>query len=548
MTALLHRLLDTRRPLLVISFFVALCTLPAFFLLPPSDRDESRFAQATKQMLETGDFLNIRFLDTARNKKPVGIYWAQAASVELVGAARTAIGLPPVPQNPIWPYRIPSLLGLWGAAVATFLLGRALVGQRTALLAALMLSTSLVAVVEAHIAKTDAALTAAVTVAMLLLARAHAAPESFTRRQAAGFWLALGVGVLLKGPIAPMVALLAVTVLAAIERRGRWLGALRPQWGLPLMLAVVAPWFILIGIETQGAFFRESLGGDLGSKLQGADEKHGGPPGYHLLLATLTLFPASLLLWHAAPGIWATRREALTRFMLAWILPTWLVFELAPTKLPHYVLPTFPAILLLLAAWVLNDQRRAAPRWLAVPGIGLWGVVIGAFIVGPPLAGLLADRMLDPLWLLAPLAAIGLAWLAAALLRGGEVPGFALAGLFAAPVLYGSVLGATLARIDSIWIAPRVAEAVRAAGGGPLASAGFHEPSLPFLLGTNTRLVRDGAEAAAFLAATPGGLALVRDRNDEAFRAARPSARLVSTIAGFNYSRGQRVRLLLYAD
>lgn len=548
MTALLDRLLDTRRPLLLVTFFVALCTLPAFFALPPSDRDESRFAQATKQMIETGDFINIRFLDTARNKKPVGIHWAQAASVELVGAARAAFGLPRAPENPIWPYRIPSLLGFWVAAAATFLLGRTLVGPRAALLAALMFTTSLVAVIEAQIAKTDAALSASVTVAMLLLARAYVAPESFTARQMAAFWLSLGVGILLKGPIAPMAALLAVLVLVALDRKLGWLGVLRPLPGVLLMLAVVAPWFILIGIETQGAFFREALGGDLGAKLRGADEQHGGPPGYHLLLATATLFPASLLLWHALPAIWADRRGRVSRVLLAWIIPTWLVFEIAPTKLPHYVLPTFPAIFLLLAGWVLSGERKLPPRWLACIGIVLWAIVVAAFAIAPPLAGILAERSLDPVWLLAPLAAAALAWLAAVLLREGAISGIALAGIAFAPLLYGLVLGATLSRLDAIWIAPRVAEAVRASGGGRLASAGFHEPSLPFLLGTDTLLVRDGAAAAAFLADTPGGRALVSERYEDAFLAARPAARRLAMIEGFNYSRGQRVRLYLYGN
>lgn len=548
MTALLHRLLDTRRPTLVIALFVALCTLPAFFSLPPSDRDESRFAQATKQMVETGDFVNIRFLETARNKKPVGIHWAQAASAGLVGGARALVGLPPLPENPIWPYRIPSLLGLFIAAWATYRLGRALVDPRAALLAGLMLATSLVAVVEAHIAKTDAALTASITVAMLLLARAYMKPEAFATKHAVGFWLALGVGILLKGPIAPMVALLAVVVLVAVDRRIAWLARLRALWGIPLMLAVTAPWFILIGIETGGQFFRDALGGDLGEKLRGADEKHGGPPGYHLLLATLTLFPASLLLWRALPSIWEARREALGRFMLAWIVPTWLVFEIAPTKLPHYVLPTFPALLLLLAAWILDEAREAPPRWLAWVGATLWGVVVGAFVVAPPLVGVLATRSLDPVWLLAPLAALMLAWTLRGLLRQGEVGGVALAGLVAAPVLYGLVLGGTLARLETIWIAPRIAAAVQQAGGGALASAGFHEPSLPFLVGTDTRLVRDGAEAAGHLAAAPANLALVRDRYDAAFREAAPAARALARIEGFNYSRGQRLVLVLYGN
>src|SRR5579871_4622594 len=72
--------------------------LPGFFQIPPIDRDEARFAQATKQMVETGDYVDIRFQDEARHKKPVGIYWLQAAVVQAAEAAgvrdaRTAIGL-----------------------------------------------------------------------------------------------------------------------------------------------------------------------------------------------------------------------------------------------------------------------------------------------------------------------------------------------------------------------------------------------------------------------------------------------------------------------
>lgn len=548
MTALLHRLLATRRPLLLLAFVVASLTLPAFFTLPPSDRDESRFAEATRQMLETGDFINIRFLDTARNKKPVGIYWAQAAAVELVEGVRAALGLAPVPANPIWPYRLPSLLGLYAAAAATFLLGRALVGRPAALLAALMLATSLVAVVEAHIAKTDALLCATISVAMLLMGRAYLRAENFSAAAAGGFWLALGIGILLKGPIAPMVALLAAALLAVADRRIAWLKSLRAGWGIPLMLLVTVPWFVLIGIATGGDFFREALGGDLAGKLSGAGERHGGLPGYHLLLATLTLFPASLLLWRALPAIWADRRGAVTRFLLAWIVPTWLVFEIAPTKLPHYVLPTFPAILLLLAVWVLDPAREEPPRWLGRLGAVLWGVVVAGFIVAPPLAGALAERRLDPIWLLVPLAAIALAWSARGLFAGREIPGVALAGLVAAPVLYGLVLGGVLARLDAIWIAPRVAAALAASGGGVLASAGFHEPSLPFLVGSDTRLVRDGEAAAAFLAETPDGRALVSVRDLPAFLAARPAARRLAEIDGFNYSRGRAVRLYLYGN
>ena len=78
--------------------------LPGFFNIPPVDRDEARFAQATKQMIESGDYIDIRFQDEVRYKKPVGIYWLQAGVVR----AAEALGVPQA-RSTIWLYRIPSL-------------------------------------------------------------------------------------------------------------------------------------------------------------------------------------------------------------------------------------------------------------------------------------------------------------------------------------------------------------------------------------------------------------------------------------------------------
>src|ERR1700754_3692839 len=93
--------------------FLLLCGLllflPGFFNIPPIDRDEARFAQATKQMVETSDFVDIRFQDEVRYKKPVGIYWLQAAAVE----AASALGLPRAEVR-VWMYRVPPLIGAIG--------------------------------------------------------------------------------------------------------------------------------------------------------------------------------------------------------------------------------------------------------------------------------------------------------------------------------------------------------------------------------------------------------------------------------------------------
>ena len=145
-----------------------LAFLPGFFQIPPTDRDEARFAQATKQMLETGEYVDIRFQDEVRYKKPVGIYWLQAAVVKTA----SALGVPNA-QRTIWLYRIPSLIGAIGAVLLTYWTALAFVSRRAALLAGLMMATSILLGVEARLAKTDAMLLLTAVAAMGAMARIY---------------------------------------------------------------------------------------------------------------------------------------------------------------------------------------------------------------------------------------------------------------------------------------------------------------------------------------------------------------------------------------
>jgi 4-amino-4-deoxy-L-arabinose transferase-like glycosyltransferase len=273
-TEFLDGLPETRRPHLWLVLLCLALWLPGFFSIPPGDRDESRFAQATRQMVETGDYVRIRLGEEERNKKPAGIHWAQAASVH----ALEAFGVRA--REAIWAYRIPSLLGALAAVLATFQFGKALVGRRAAFLGAALLAGTFVLTLETHIAKTDAALLGTVVVAMGLMGRAYLAPTGFSARQAGAFWLVLGASVLLKGPIGPMVPLLAGLTLIAADRAWKagapWLRALRPGWGVPLMLLGAAPWFVAVTIATEGRFLAEAVGGDMLGKVGGAGENHWG--------------------------------------------------------------------------------------------------------------------------------------------------------------------------------------------------------------------------------------------------------------------------------
>lgn len=535
------RLLETRRPTAMLALFCVLLWLPGFFSLPPSDRDESRFVQGTKQMLETGDYVRIMNGTEARNRKPIGIYWLQLPFAATARATGIAVA------NPVWPYRIPSLLGGLVAVFATFGLGQTIVGRRAALLAAGMLASCIILTVETHIAKTDAALLGATTVSMLILGRAFLAPEAAGAGEAAAFWLAMGVGILLKGPITPMVAGLAALGVGLWERRWRWLRRLRPGWGIPLMLLVVLPWFVAIGVATGGRFFSEAVGGDLGNKLAGGDDAHGAPPGFHLALLPLLAFPATIPVIRALADGWRDRAAPATRFLICWVVPSWIVMEAVPTKLPHYTLPLYPALFLLAARWVLEPARQRTPAWLRV--VSVVGFALAALVLG------LASAALPPAlgnawWIGIPgLVAAGL--ILFLVLRTGDVR----PGLIAAPLLTWALLELTLPATTALWIAPRVTAALAArrathpteTGFG---AVGYHEPSLMFLAGTGTDWLASAADGARFLAASPANTVLIDQRDQAAFLAAAHALGLdphgFAAVSGFNYSRGRRMVLTLY--
>lgn len=545
----MHRLLTGIRPYLALLLLCLGLYVPGQSAVPPLDRDESRYMQASKQMLESGDFVAIRFQDTPRNKKPVGIYWAQAAAV-------AALSDPASPAP--WPYRLPSWLGATAAVLMTFGFGKHLFGRGVAFAGAGLLAASLILVAEAHQAKTDAALLACVVAAMGVFGRLYLQARkgpAVPAWQIAAMWLALGAGMLIKGPVPVMVMGLAALALVAADRRWRWLGTARPVTGLTLALAVVAPWMFALAASPQADFVSAAVKEDLIPKLLGGQEAHGGFPGLYLALALATLWPGSLFLIPSAVRSWRMRGEPAVRFCLAWIVPSWLVFELVPTKLPHYPLPLYPAVCLLIAAALFAVREPAyallSEGWQKAVG-GVWalvGVVLAAAALALPV--LYGEGFA---WISVPTAAC--AALAAALpLRkswsGLHLPAAALAVLLAVPT-YAGVFQGVMPHLDRLWIAPHLADAVRAIApaGAPVILSGYSEPSAVFLIGTGTRLVSAEAVADA-LAADPGAVGVVDARDLPAFRARAEALGLPplaprTEVRGFNYSKGRELDLQVF--
>jgi 4-amino-4-deoxy-L-arabinose transferase-like glycosyltransferase len=499
-------------------------------------------------MVETGDFVDIRFQDDVRYKKPVGIYWLQAASVE---TAR-ALGLPRA-QIRIWLYRVPSLIGAIGAVLLTYWAALAFVTRRSAVLAGLIMCSSVLLGVEARLAKTDAMLLLTVVAAMGALARVYLSwqrgedPERPPWTHPAIFWTALAGGILLKGPLILMFVGLAIVTVAIFDRSAAWLWRLRPAWGLMWMLVLVLPWFVAIFLKAGDTFFADSIGGDMLSKLA-AQESHGAPPGTYLLLFWITFWPGAPLAGMAAPAIWRARREPAVQFLLAWLVPSWIVFELVLTKLPHYVLPLYPAIAILsvmaLERRVLSISwlRRGAAWWFAIPALTLILAVVATITLTR-----------QPVFLAWPFAAVALifglfAWW---LYDDNRAERSLLNAVAAAMFLSVAVYGIIVSALTPLFPSPEVARALRnvVCVGPKAAAAGYHEPSLVFMTGTST-LLTDGSGAADFLSHGSCRFALVESRSERAF-AQRAEAiglryNVATRIDGYNFSQGKWISIAIF--
>ena len=369
-------------------------SLPGVFMLPALDRDESRFAQASKQMIESGDYIRLRYQDELRNKKPAGIHWMQAGATAVFSE---------VDDLEIWSYRIPSWIGACLATLATFWCGLAMLSRKEAFLGSAMFGTTLLLTSEAHISKTDGMLVFLTTLGMGALARLFMRQDN-DKKMAMLFWLAMSLGFLIKGPVTPMVAIYAMVLLYFWNGRDHnWMRSLIWWPGPLLFVIIVLPWFTWIQLATAGEYVQGAVGKDLKDKLVSASEGHGGLPGYHLLHIPAWFFPGSLLfvpmlllVWHNVKrsislkylraryaGVRLSKSVDLApseksleglKFLVAWAVPTWLFFELLLTKLSHYILPAYPAFGLLCGYVAVQISSRVDIKSYRISSVVVFGL------------------------------------------------------------------------------------------------------------------------------------------------------------------------------
>jgi len=530
--------------LLVLSL---LLFVPGQWTVPPLDRDEPRFTQATKQMLETGDFVDIRFQDQPRHKKPVGIYWLQVAAAKATGFG---------PEAPLWVYRIPSVAGAVLAVLLSYWAARAFVGPPTAFVTGLLVGCAIILEVEAHLAKTDAMLFATILAAQGALARIWLKRTSVPQwGLVALFWTALAAGVLIKGPVILMITGLTIAGLCILTRQFAWLKSLAPLVGFAWMLLLISPWFVLIGIATDWAFYKEAIGKDLLGKVGQGQEGHGAPPLTHLLAMLVVFWPLPAFLMMTVRKIWRERASDLVVFCGAWFVPSWVVFELVATKLPHYTMPLLPALALPVAAALVHGvdapvgkaRRWAAAVLLVLPVAG----VAAAAFAGPIYLGVWPS---PPGGLITVIGAVFAFVAAAKLVRSAPLEAWPPAVMAAIAVAIG-FWGFVGPALSPIWVSPRLVETIETIESCPdplVVTSGFHEPSFIFLQGTETRIVLPEEGARHLAEAAPGEcrVAVIESRNAAAFFAEAGKIGLVplevGRVDGLNINGGKLMDIGLY--
>ncbi|MBH69126.1 MAG: hypothetical protein CMM58_12280 [Rhodospirillaceae bacterium] len=552
-----------------IIILVLLCLvfyLPGLKTIPPLDRDESRFAQASKQMIESGDYIDIRFQKTARYKKPAGAYWLQAASVNL---------LSPNIVNSIWAYRIPSLVAATISVIVTYFIASIFIKPIGALTAGIVLATSLLLIAEAHMAKSDALLLMSLVISQFGLAKAY--KNNFTFFSWLCLWAGIGLGILVKGPIVPLIILLTIFGIWALDRDIAWCRCLKPIAGLSIVAIISLPWIIAVQIRSDGAFLQHSIGVDLIPKLLGGIESHGLPPGYYLLAVMCTFWPGSLFLWPALCAAFGSRTNLGSRFLLAWLIPPWILLELVPTKLPHYVLPIYPAVAIMVGSWLakVDSGRTIDPSGFQLKTfvnilLSVFWLIIGVvFIISAMLLGvddlLTPDSLKDYRSILERVYKMPLAIVEAPILIASSVTllailvtlvfytrrvlNYALAfSIFASALVTIPLLQWTIPGVKWLFPSNQIYQVLenKNSENNTLVAVGYHEPSLVFLGGTKTYLT-EPREAARLLAQTPGARVLVTGVYMDAFlkssKIMNIKPKVIHSFKSFNYSKGRPLEL-----
>lgn len=495
--------------LLVLGLF---CYLPGLLRLPPVDRTEIIYAQSSRELLDEGEIFDPEYRGNEFQFRPIGTYWLQMAATSLGGAdARGVISY----------YRVPSIVGVLLAVLATYWLLIGLLGAPGALVAGGLVAVTPVFAVQSQLAVTEGAVVGAAVIAQLALLRLYmASGTERTRGLAILFWAAQGFAVCLNALAVPILSVVTLIGLYAFDRNLSWLKRTEPLIGLPIFLVLASPWLVNRFISDDGVPFRgmswddflEALGGSQDMKLRAL-------PGTFVLGLVLGFLPGSVLLWPAVKGLWNDRAAPLARFLIAWIAGYLVYLELLSEKPALYTVQVlFPAMAAAVVLALMRAGEGSKPaQAFAMPR--------GGMIMPPWLSALLIPALFAfVLWaagqsptagLIVGACAVAVLFAAAAHAgRLGLAANWAVLTVAGMALFISLTFGRLLPSLEKPWPARQIAKALEplsTCAPGPAGVVGFREPSITFLL-HNRAFLSSPAEVADWQKRGERRLAVVEDR------------------------------------
>jgi len=354
--------------------------------LPLIDRDEPRFAEASREMIERGDYVVPYFNNQYRFDKPPLAYWAQVGSYRIFGENDFAA-------------RFPSVIAAALIALSILAWGARIGGERVGWWAAIIFTLSLQVFAHSKAAVADMWLVLFVTMAHwagfeLITEKKTPSAQRQTPNIKWNWWLtfyvSLALAFLAKGPIgfAPLLTVGAIKLQDRQLQIGRRFAFVR---GILLTFAIISLWAIPASIQTHGEFLRVGIGRHVIGRSFGTMEGHGGSTllvyllllPFYFITIFISFFPWSIKL----PGLlkrFRQLRDKIDNYLLAASSIVFVIFTLVRTKLPHYTLPALPLLALLLARQLVAINFPLQ-RFKTI-AITAAAVFLGVALIVPPLA------------------------------------------------------------------------------------------------------------------------------------------------------------------
>ena len=537
----------------ILSFLALICFFSTLNIVPSLDRDESRYIQSTVQMLETKDFVNINFLDNPRLKKPPGIYWLQAVSVTLT---KNILFLD---KAPLWAYRLPSAIGASIAVWLTFLIGQLLFGRKQGFIASLLLLSSPLLLMESHIAKTDSVLLAFFLYILYILAKIIFYDEKKLTKPSTitifSAWVVLGFAFLIKGPVALFIIVFTI-ICFILCRESLDIKVMKPILGVLILLLIVTPWFVMIQSGNNSEVLFGSIKKDMILKLISAQESHGAPPGSYILSSFISAWPIALFIVPTTIWVFLNKSNKAVKFLLCSLIPTWICFEIIPTKLLHYILPLLPSFAILTSAMIISsfDKNKFNEIFLR-PIYRLLSIlpIIGGIILS---FGVIYIGIKYGEGITLPIIFVATIYFSSAIKCGYFIlyRNFIKALII---VIVSNIIAFNLLmffvpnQLDKIWVSERVFKQIEyKTASDSFILLGYSEPSLVYRLGSLTEIVGSSEEAINLILDKNIRAIIIESSYLEQFKTLSKKNgimlyKISKTILGFNYSKGKNVEIVI---